>query len=203
MPPSSFIINSISGESNGLWNRDKYGCTFQQLISDWRDAWRVHTPTDPNFPFGFMQLASYSWHNPSLGFTMIRWYQTSEYGYVPNVNLQNVFMGTALDTYDKDSTIHPRNKQLPCKRLATAGLNIAYGLEEFPTNGPFPVVADYDQLSGGIQITLTYDQNFLWNSTETEGFYICKEADPVACNVIGGFWKKVFRINMFKIQQST
>ena len=127
---------------------------------------------------------------------MIRWYQTSEYGYVPNVNLQNVFMGTALDTYDKDSTIHPRNKQLPCKRLATAGLNIAYGLEEFPTNGPFPVVADYNQVSDGIQITLTYDQKFLWNSTETEGFYTCKEADPVACNVIGGFWKKVFKISI-------
>ena len=39
-------------------------------------------------------------------------------------------MGVAIDTYDKESGIHPRNKQLTTKRLAVAGLNVAYGLTE-------------------------------------------------------------------------
>ena len=37
-------------------------------------------------------------------------------------------MGVAADTYDEQSGIHPRNKQLTSGRLAIAGLNVAYVL---------------------------------------------------------------------------
>ena len=53
-------------------------------------------------------------------------------------------MAVSLDTYDEESGIHPRNKQLPSKRLASAGLNVAYGLTEWPTNGPFPEAVSFN-----------------------------------------------------------
>jgi len=51
---------------------------------------------------------------------------------------QGVFMAVSLDTFDAESGIHPRNKQLVAQRLSTSGLNIAYGMSDQPTNGPFP-----------------------------------------------------------------
>ena len=100
-------------------------------------------------------------------------------------------MGVSCDTYDEKTPIHPRNKQLTCTRLARAGLNVAYGMEEFPTNGPFPVLIDYNVVSEGIQITITYDQTFNWNPIEIEGFYTCKQSDPLTCNDKDGLWQKV------------
>ena len=106
-------------------------------------------------------------------------------------HLQDVFMAVAIDTYDEQNGIHPRNKQLPSQRLATAGLNIAYGREEFPTNGPYPVTIDHGSVSGGIQVDITYDQPFVWNPVESEGFYVCTEMDYGTCLVNGG-WEKVW-----------
>ena len=81
-------MNSYIGESNANWNRHKYGCAFKQMITDWRRLWSTNTETNPNFPFGFMQLSTNSANDPSTGFPMIRWYQTGGYGYVPNESLQ-------------------------------------------------------------------------------------------------------------------
>ena len=55
-------------------------------------------------------------------------------------------MAVSFDTYDAESEIHPRNKEIPSQRLATAGLNVAYGLKEYPTNGPFPDFIDINQV---------------------------------------------------------
>ena len=107
-------------------------------------------------------------------------------------------MGVSLDTYDEKTPIHPRNKQLTCKRLAVSGLNIAYGMKEFPTNGPFPITFDFENVSSGIQISITYDQSFTWNVTETEGFYTCNEVDPGNCSLTDGLWKKVQKISVFE-----
>ena len=100
-------------------------------------------------------------------------------------------MGVSIDTYDSEFGIHPRNKRTPSKRLALAGLNIAYGKTEFPTNGPFPVSIDITKLEEVIQIDIAYDQSFLWNSTESEGFYICHESEVKECNNMNGKWKLV------------
>ena len=101
-------------------------------------------------------------------------------------------MAVSLDTFDAKNGIHPTNKQIPSQRLAFAGLNVAYGLTDYPTNGPFPSLIDSVQLSGGIQVDITYDQKFTWNSKETEGFYICTEPDANTCNSEGaGRWTKV------------
>lgn len=107
-------------------------------------------------------------------------------------------MAVSLDTYDEETGVHPRNKVIPSKRLATAGLNIAYGLKEFPSNGPFPTNFDiFLRPSYGIQVDIAYDQPFIWNATESEGFYLCMEPSFADCmlkkNI--GLWQKV---NEFK-----
>ena len=100
-------------------------------------------------------------------------------------------MGVSLDTYDAEYGIHPRNKQTPSKRMALAGLNVAYGRTEFPTNGPFPVSVDITRLEEDIQIDIAYDKPFLWNVTESEGFYICHESEVGDCNNMNGKWRLV------------
>ena len=106
-------------------------------------------------------------------------------------------MGVSLDTFDEEYGIHPRNKQTPSKRLALAGLNVGYGRREFPTNGPFPVFIDIAKLEEVIQIDITYDKAFLWNSTESEGFYVCFEPEVTECNNMNGKWKLVNNKTIF------
>ena len=106
--------------------------------------------------------------------------------------LQNVFMGVALDTYDEENGIHPRNKQLVSKRLAIAGLNVAYGMLEYPTNGPFPEVWNVIPLGNGlVQVDILYEKTFMWNPIETNGFSICCLETISDCNNRNGAWKKV------------
>ena len=76
------------GESNAGWNRDKYDCTFAQLISEWRRVWSENTGTSPKFPFGFVQLSTWEENDLNPGFPMIRWHQTYNHGYVPNQDLE-------------------------------------------------------------------------------------------------------------------
>ena len=60
-------------------------------------------------------------------------------------------MAVAIDTYSNGG-IHPKNKQLPSKRLAVAGLNVAYHMMHYKTNGPFPKLWDFSQLDDGCQV---------------------------------------------------
>lgn len=100
-------------------------------------------------------------------------------------------MGVAIDTYDKESGIHPRNKQLTSKRLATAGLNVAYQMENFPSNGPYPQVWNFATLEDGIQVDIEYDLPFVWNPSESEGFYVCCQSSMELCNNMNGGWERV------------
>ena len=105
------------GEANVVWNRDKYQCSIQQLIDDWKtDLQHYGSLADPeHFPFGIVQLSTIAQDsNPDT--SMIRWHQTADHGYVPNEDLPDSFMAVSLDTYDEENGIHPRNKQLPSKR---------------------------------------------------------------------------------------
>ena len=95
----------ITGEANAEWNLDSYGCTFQQLINEWRNLWSANSGTNSNFPFGFMQLASEVDDSEEIvpAFPMIRWYQTKEHGFVPNADLEVIsFMKIDL----QDASIH-------------------------------------------------------------------------------------------------
>ena len=106
-------------------------------------------------------------------------------------------MAVSLDTYDEESGIHPRNKKLPSKRLASAGLNVAYGLKEWPTNGPFPETITYNKIDNDlIQVDILLDQDFTWNDTETNGFSYCNTEDLTTCNTNVGLWLKVEKVNL-------
>ena len=102
-------------------------------------------------------------------------------------------MGVSLDTFDKVGGIHPRNKQLPSFRLATAGLNVAYGLTSYPSNGPFPEAWNLAHIENDlIQVDISYDKSFTWNPVESEGFYVCRLDGGIdKCNSRGGAWEKV------------
>jgi magnesium-transporting ATPase (P-type) len=48
----------VLGEDNTYFHTDLYPCTFSKLIEYWRSTWyqRTNSNTDPNFPFGFVQV---------------------------------------------------------------------------------------------------------------------------------------------------
>lgn len=123
-----------------------YNCTFPTMIDDWRSKWFQGTDklSAPDFPFGFVQLSSTG--NDSViadGFPVIRWAQTANYGYVPNLREQNVFMAVAMDLGNASSpygSIHPNDKQDVGFRLALAGRAVAY--EDFDVYYSGPIVSD-------------------------------------------------------------
>ena len=120
-------------------------------------------------PFGFVQLAANRPDFESLNTPKIRWHQTSDMGVVPNDHLENVFMAVALDTYDADAptgTVHPRYKKIVAERLSLAGLNVAYGISKYPTNGPYIQSINLTPLmqNEGL-VTITYDQSITYDDS--------------------------------------
>jgi len=158
------------GESNGGFNRDLYNCTFPAKIDGWRSVFNANSNTEIQAPYGFVHLSTWNYGEASLSIPLIRWHQTADYGYVPNDRLKNVFMAVTIDTYDEGGGIHPRYKQIVGERLATVGMNIVYGDQSFPVNGP--MISGTDVLSGPV-LSLTYDQEITYNNNEISGFYYC------------------------------
>ena len=72
------------GEANTGWNRDKYRCTFPAMIEHWRQTWNELSGSQPDFPFGFMQLAANQANDNWPGTPVTRWHQTVDFGIVPN-----------------------------------------------------------------------------------------------------------------------
>ena len=100
-------------------------------------------------------------------------------------------MGVSVDTFDQESGIHPRNKQLPSQRLAWAGLNIAYDQDTFPTNGPYPEAVIFAPTKLGIQADVLYDETFIWDDIETNGLYYCCAEEYLQCFDSQNVWFKV------------
>ena len=164
------------GEANSHWNSDQYNCTFPTLIDSWRSEFSSNSFTSPTAPFGFVQLSTIKYDHDST-YPLLRWHQTADYGFVPNPRMEKVFMAVAVDTYDEENGIHPRYKQIIGERLAFTGLNIAYGLEEFPEHGP--QVTDISLSDSGLE--LTYNQEIVFNNDELSGFYICCQETEYSC----------------------
>ena len=165
------------GEANSHTKRkDFYNCTFPAMIKSWRKEFSSHSETNADAPFGFVQLAPYREDPLYSGFPLIRWHQTADYGYVPNPAMHNVFMAVSIDTYDPIPSpayssvgLHPRYKQIVAKRLATAGMNVAYGDRSYPTSGPFPTSIAWD----GGNIRIEYDQDIDYRPSNTSHFFFC------------------------------
>jgi len=153
------------GEANSNFERDLYNCTFPTLIDTWREQF-----SQPEAPFGFVQLSTINYEHTNLNYPILRNHQTADYGIVPNPRMSQTFMAVAVDTYDEENGIHPRFKQVIGKRLATAGMNVAYGMEGFPSQGPVGNTAEI--LANG-DYKLTYNQPFTYDNSELTGFFFC------------------------------
>ncbi|XP_044524297.1 sialate O-acetylesterase [Gracilinanus agilis] len=149
------------GESNAYYNTDLYNCTFPALIEDWRQAFHYGSlgQTQRLFPFGFVQLSSATSKQKDDGFPRIRWHQTADLGYVPNVRMPNTFMAVAMDLCDRDSpfgSIHPRDKRTVAYRLHLGARAVAYGEKMLPYQGPLPEKTEL--LADKKFLKLDYDQ---------------------------------------------
>ncbi|XP_059786127.1 sialate O-acetylesterase [Balaenoptera ricei] len=149
------------GESNVNFNRDLYNCTFPALVEDWRQTFHDGSQgqTERFFPFGFVQLSSYlSGATPNDGLPQIRWHQTADFGYVPNLRMPNTFMAVAMDLCDRNSpfgSTHPRDKQTVAYRLHLGARAVAYGAK-LTFQGPLP--QKIELLGDMGLLNLTYSQ---------------------------------------------
>ncbi|XP_046850449.1 sialate O-acetylesterase-like [Xenia sp. Carnegie-2017] len=152
------IYGSIfyQGETNALGRKLDllpYECSFPAMINDWRAKWHISTQhnTDPQFPFGFVQLSAIS---QSIGidqyyFAAVRWEQTAEKGYAPNAQLKKTFMAVTMDLGNPFSpyfSIHPTDKENVGYRLGLSGLSIAYGKKRYYTG---PLVSKIKKIAAG------------------------------------------------------
>lgn len=111
------------GESNA-GRAHQYRRTFPLLIQDWRQHWSQASGQADDFPFLFVQLASFNsaGGNSQRGST---WGELRE-AQTMALALPNTGMAVTSDIGDPND-IHPRNKQDVGKRLAAEALRIAYG----------------------------------------------------------------------------
>ncbi|XP_058400902.1 sialate O-acetylesterase isoform X1 [Diceros bicornis minor] len=149
------------GEANINLNRDLYNCTFPALIEDWRETFHRGSQgqTERFFPFGFVQLSSYLSATSDDKFPQIRWHQTADFGYVPNLRMPNTFMAVAMDLGDRNSpfgSIHTRDKQTVAYRLHLGARAVAYGEKKLIFQGPLP--EKIELLADKGLLNLTYSQ---------------------------------------------
>merc|ERR550532_2299438 len=91
------------GEQNANEGYNVYNCTFPEMIRDWRDKFHQGTrqETDPKFPFGFVQIGPMTNDTSKVTkYCDIRWHQTADQGFAPNLLEENTFMAVALDLTD-------------------------------------------------------------------------------------------------------
>ena len=86
--------------------------------------------------------------------------------------------------------IHPRNKQLVAKRLATSAMNMVYGHTEYPISGPFPTYVQFLKGAAENRAVIAFDQPIAFNVVESGGFYICCDANDYICDIQES-WMKV------------
>ncbi|CAF1040344.1 unnamed protein product [Didymodactylos carnosus] len=149
------------------------------MIQAWRETWnsRAHAITNPTFPFGFVQLSTNEKSDTVVGgFSLIRWHQTYDYGYIPNRYLANVFMGVAMELRDDPHGIHPRTKNVVRYRLSRAALAIAYG-QTIEYSSPIVHKVQVNRAT----IDITYKSVTGIDLRNTAGFEVCCESEGASC----------------------
>uniref|UniRef100_A0A8D0BS21 Sialic acid acetylesterase n=1 Tax=Salvator merianae TaxID=96440 RepID=A0A8D0BS21_SALMN len=164
------------GEANTVMNMDLYNCTFPALIDDWRKTFHEGSQrqTQRYFPFGFVQLCTEHQLHPDDTFSVIRWHQTADFGFVPNKKMPNTFMAVTIDLGDENSpygSIHPRDKQSVAYRLYLGALALAYAEKSTVFQGPYPQNIQVDVLHKNI--TVTYEESILLRNLDNKTFEVC------------------------------
>jgi len=115
------------GEGNS-GNPMQYRVLFPAMIQDWRRAWHCD-----EFPFLFVQLANFKEREIEPTQTDDGWPGLRE-AQAMTLKLRNTGMAVTIDIGEAND-IHPKNKADVGKRLALAGLKIAYG-KDIVYSGP-------------------------------------------------------------------
>ncbi|KAM3875320.1 sialate O-acetylesterase [Diretmus argenteus] len=177
------------GESNADYHQEKYNCSFPAMIDDWRMAFHQASggQTASDFPFGFVQLSTYIKGSTDEGFPNIRWHQTADTGFAPNLRMKRTFMAVAMDLPDETSPydpIHPRDKQDVAYRLTLGARAVAYGEKDVPFRGPFPnnilPIQVPTQVPNVVYLNINYDQSVSVTPSE-EIFEICCSGFKAPC----------------------
>lgn len=157
-PVTEFGIKGViwyQGESNTTPGFDSvYTRLFSTLIADWRAHWR-----EGNFPFLFVQIASFHSANP---WPAIREAQRR------TLAVANTAMAVTIDISDPNQ-IHPANKQEVGARLALAARALAYG-EPVEYSGPLFRQAAPD--GHGMRVWFDHAEGLTARGGAPEGFEI-------------------------------
>jgi sialate O-acetylesterase len=112
------------GESNHTraW---EYRTLFPLMIRNWRQAWG-----QGDFPFGFVQLAPFNYHNEPFYCAELREAQR-----LTLKALRNTGMAVTMDI-GNPKDIHPKNKQEVGRRLGLWAMATVYGKKDLEYSGP-------------------------------------------------------------------
>uniref|UniRef100_A0A3Q0T0U9 Uncharacterized protein n=1 Tax=Amphilophus citrinellus TaxID=61819 RepID=A0A3Q0T0U9_AMPCI len=87
------LKNVFSGEFNAIYNQKKYNCSFSAMLDDCRMLFHQSSEEITlEFPFGFVQLSTCMKGSKDDSFPNIRWHQTADFGFVPNIRMKKTFM---------------------------------------------------------------------------------------------------------------
>ncbi len=183
------------GESNSPTAKI-YRQIMETLITDWRQQWG-----QGDFPFLYVQLANIGKTYDSLpakgGSEAIK-----REAQLQNLTIPNTAMAVAIDNADPNdmNNVHPKNKQEIGRRLALAGLALAYN-EKVVYSGPI-----YDKMEiSGNNIKLYFkhsgsglvakdadlkgfaiagaDKKFVWGTAKIEGNTVTVSSPDIAAPV--------------------
>ena len=79
-----------------------------------------------------------------------------------------------------------------------AGLHVAYGRAEMPTNGPFPSDFTVEEEPGGggadeLVVVIEYDTELTYDNDEISGYYYCCEQEVAVCGFVHDSYRPVER----------
>ncbi|MFA6291852.1 MAG: sialate O-acetylesterase [Victivallales bacterium] len=198
-PLAKYPITGViwyQGESN-TGRPDLYRSLFPAMIDGWRQEWN-----QGNFPFLFVQLASYTRHTPALRVTVTKpsqpqesqWAELQE-AQLMALSLPNTAMAVTVDIGDSFD-IHPKNKQEVGRRLALAARHIVNG-EKLVYSGPIydsmkreggKIRLHFKHVGGGLVAKggpLEYfaiagaDRKFVWANAKIDGDTVLVWQDQV------------------------
>lgn len=128
------------------------------MVKHWRAGWAAGSPTDPDFPFGVVQLAG-NLGDP-LQLPIFRFVgQTQSTGVLPTSALPNSFLATAYDLGDAASpfgAVHCRYKSDVGVRLALGARRLAYGEYQLHVQPVFESARASTAPDGAVSVTLAF-----------------------------------------------
>jgi sialate O-acetylesterase len=142
------------GEQNET-NPDTYGERIRAMIRDWRDRWG-----EGNFPFYYVQLASFNSGNPWAG---LRAQQDAALLEPDTGRALAIDIGNPKD-------IHPKDKQDVAHRLALNAFAKDYGIKDVEYSGPVFDKVTFDKDTAVVSFTHAGELHTTGNANTVRGF---------------------------------